>query len=167
MNRKSLVPVLFIITTFALESCGLPRISANPVTETPIPLTSTTEATPLPPTGELGLAENPLILALAPSANSPEQISAIHEIADQFMDRTGYVVVTVAPDSYPALVDALEKGNAHIVLLDPLSYAFAYQKDLVRAQFAFVKDGKIKYGINAAIRWDSPEVINLLDQLNQ
>lgn len=100
----------------------------------------------LPSTGELGLAENPLILALAPSANSPEQISAAREIANQFMERTGYVVVTVVPDSYPALVDALEKGNAHIVLLDPLSYALAYQKDLVRAQFAVVKDDKIKYG---------------------
>jgi phosphonate transport system substrate-binding protein len=30
--------------------------------------------------------------------------------------------------------------------LDPLSYALAYQNDLVRAQFAVVNDGKIKYG---------------------
>jgi phosphonate transport system substrate-binding protein len=33
------------------------------------------------------------------------------------------------------------------VLLDPLSYALAYQKDLVRAQFAVVNDGKTKYGM--------------------
>jgi phosphonate transport system substrate-binding protein len=103
--------------------------------------------TPLPPTAELGLAENPLILALAPSANSPEQINAAHEIAAQLMERTGYVIVTIVPDSYAALVDALENGNAHIVLLDPLSYALAYQKDLVRAQFAVVNDGKTKYGM--------------------
>jgi len=109
-------------------------------------LTPSVEATSLAPTGELGLAENPLIIALVPSVNSPEQIAAAHEIAKQFMERTGYVVVTVAPDSYPALVDALENGNAHIVLLDPLSYALAYQRDLVRAQFTVVKDGKIKYG---------------------
>jgi len=104
------------------------------------------DVTPLPPTAELGLAENPLILALAPYANSPEQINAAREIADQMMERTGYVVVTIVPDSYAALIDALENGNAHIVLLDPLSYALAYQKDLVRAQFAVVNDGKIKYG---------------------
>jgi phosphonate transport system substrate-binding protein len=103
--------------------------------------------TPLPPTAELGLAENPLILALAPSANSPEQINAAHEIAAQLMERTGYVIVTIVPDSYADLVDALENGNAHIVLLDPLSYALAYQKDLVRAQFAVVNDGKTKYGM--------------------
>lgn len=63
------------------------------------------------------------------------------------MERTGYVVVTIVPDSYADLIDALENGNAHIALLDPLSYALAYQKDLVRAQFAVVQDnGKIKYG---------------------
>jgi hypothetical protein len=58
------------------------------------------DVTPLPPTAELGLAENPLILALAPSANSPEQINAAHEIAAQLMERTGYVIVTIVPDSY-------------------------------------------------------------------
>jgi len=104
------------------------------------------DETPLPPTGELGLAENPLILALPPSANSSEQINAARALAAQFTERTGYVVVVVVPDSYADLVDALEKGNAHIVLLDPLSYALAYQKDLVRAQYATVKDEKIAYG---------------------
>jgi len=104
------------------------------------------EESPLPPTGELGLAENPLILALPPSANSGEQINAAREIAAQFMERTGYVVVVTIPDSYGDLVDALENGNAHIVLLDPLSYALAYQKDLVHAQYAIVKETKIKYG---------------------
>ena len=72
--------------------------------------------------------------------------NAAREIAAQLMERTGYVIVTIVPDSYPSLIEALENGNAHIVLLDPLSYALAYQKDLVRAQFAIVNDGKIKYG---------------------
>jgi len=105
------------------------------------------DTAPLLPSGELGMAENPLILALAPSANSPEQINAAREIAAQLMERTGYVVVTIAPDSYADLVDALEKGNAHIVLLDPLSYALAYQQDLVRVQFAVVNNENIKYGM--------------------
>ena len=148
MKLKLIVPILFILTAFALGACSLPRVSITSPTETPIPLISTTtDVAPLLPTGELGLAENPLILALAPSANSPEQINAAREIANQLMQRTGYVVVTIAPESYADLVDALENGNAHIVLLDPLSYALAYQKDLVRAQFAVVQDdGRIKYG---------------------
>jgi len=125
----------------------VPRFTQTQPTETPAPVvTPTVEESPLPPTGELGLAENPLILALPPSANSGEQINAAREIAAQFMERTGYVVVVTVPDSYGDLVDALENGNAHIVLLDPLSYALAYQKDLVHAQYAIVKETKIKYG---------------------
>jgi ABC-type phosphate/phosphonate transport system substrate-binding protein len=105
-----------------------------------------TATLPTSPTVELGLAENPLILALPPSANSSDQINAAREIASQFLERTGYVVVTIVPDSYADLIKALENGNAHFVLLDPLSYALAYREDLVRAQFAVVNDGKIKYG---------------------
>ena len=147
MNPKLLVPTLFILAALTLGNCTLPSVSITQPTETPVPLAPTLDKTPLLPTAELGLAENPLILALAPSANSPEQINAAREIANQLMEQTGYVVVTIAPDSYADLIDALENGNAHIVLLDPLSYALAYQKGLVLAQFAVVQDdGKIKYG---------------------
>jgi phosphonate transport system substrate-binding protein len=146
VKHKPLVPTLFILIAFALGNCNLPQITITSATETPIPVTATVQATSLPTTAELGLAENPLILALAPSA-TPEQINAAHEIAAEFTKRTGYVVVTIVPDSYRALVKALENGNAHIALLDPLSYALAYQKDLVRAQFALVKDGKTRYGM--------------------
>jgi phosphonate transport system substrate-binding protein len=146
MKQIKLSLAILLVSSILLGSCNLPQISITQATETPVSSTPTAEATPLPPTAELGLAENPLILALAPSANSPEQVNAAREIAAQLMERTGYVVVTIVPDSYPALIEALENGNAHIVLLDPLSYALAYQKDLVRAQFAIVNDGKIKYG---------------------
>lgn len=99
---------------------------------------------------ELGLAENPLILALPPSrnanANSQEQINAAKEIASQFTQRTGYTVVTIVPDSYAALVDALAKGNAHIVVLNPYAYELAYQNDWVRASYAVLQDGEGKYG---------------------
>lgn len=140
---------LYLLLIFTMLSCTLPTISiAPPATETPLPLppSPTLDAVPLPPTAELGLAENPLILALPPSADAPEQIAAAKVIVEQMMERTGYVVVTVLPDSYAALLDSVENGNAHIVLLDPLSYALAYQKELVRAQYAVVNEGKIKYG---------------------
>jgi len=147
VKRIHLFLTPFIIVVFLLGGCNLPGIASPQPTETPIPvITSTVDETPLPPTGELGLAENPLILALPPFANSAQQINAAREIAAQFTERTGYVVVVVLSETYADLVNALEKGNAHIVLLDPLSYALAYQKDLVRAQYAIVNDEKIKYG---------------------
>jgi ABC-type phosphate/phosphonate transport system substrate-binding protein len=95
---------------------------------------------------ELGLAENPLILALPPSANSQAQIDAAKVIASQFTERTGYTVVTVIPTSYSDLVDALARGNAHIVLLDPYAYELTFQRDLVRASYAVLENGEGKYG---------------------
>ncbi|MGZ9223218.1 MAG: phosphate/phosphite/phosphonate ABC transporter substrate-binding protein, partial [Anaerolineales bacterium] len=135
-----------------LETCTIPSISliqatATPTqTETPLNVTPTDTLPPPFPTVELGLAENPLILALPPSANSPEQINAAKVIASQFTERTGYTVVTVVPDSYTALVEALANGNAHIVVLEPYAYELAYQGDWVRATYAVLKDGEGKYG---------------------
>ncbi len=151
MNRKYPPLIIFIfITAFLLATCNLPRINlieATPTyTVTPAAVTPTQTVPPPFPTVQLGLAENPLILALSPSANTQEQIDAAKVIASQFTERTGYTVVTVIPDSYTALVDALSKGNAHIVLLDPYAYELAYQKDLVRAAYAVLKDGEGKYG---------------------
>jgi phosphate/phosphite/phosphonate ABC transporter binding protein len=144
MKHRSL---LIIFVFISIMSCSLPQVNITQATETPISIAPTdTAPPPLPPKPELGLAENPLILALAPSSNTQAQIDAAKVLASQFIDRTGYAVVTVIPDSDAALVDALEKGNAHIVLLDPFSYELAYQKGWVQAAFAVVKDGKVTYG---------------------
>jgi phosphonate transport system substrate-binding protein len=135
-----------------LANCNLPplrQVQATATaaqTATPGDATSTATIPPAFPTVELGLAENPLILALPPSAKSQGQIEAAKVIASQFTQRTGYTVVTVLPDSYTALVDALGKGNAHIVLLDPYAYQLAYQRGLVQASYAVIKDKEGKYG---------------------
>jgi len=147
MKNSRPVSVLFLLTLLFALGCNLPRITLTQLaTETPIPPPPTAEAAPLLSTVELGLVENPLILALSPSANSPEQISAAQLIASQLTERTGYAVVTIVPNSYAELVDALEKGNAHIVLLDPYAYALAYKKDLVRAAYAVLEESDDKYG---------------------
>ena len=75
--------------------------------------------TPLAPP-EPGTEQNPLILALAPSPRPSEQIIAAGEVIAAFIEsRTGYRVVTVIPASEAALVEALDKGNAHIASLSP------------------------------------------------
>jgi len=140
--RILLISFVFIF----LGSCSVPPVKVIQTTETASPTVPTDTALPSLPKPELGLTENPLIMALAPGFNSQEQIEAANVLASQFTQRTGYTVVTVVPDSYTALVDALEKGNAHLVLLDPYSYELAYQKGLVNAAFAVVKDGKPAYG---------------------
>lgn len=146
MNRKSVLPLLFLLSL----ACTLPAVQGNQATDTPAPGTPTlptaTVPPPASPSAGLGLAENPLILALPPNADSRAQIDAANLIASQLTERTGYVVVTVIPDSNAALVDAFELGNAHIAVLDPYAYEFAYQKGSARAAFAVVEDGMEKYG---------------------
>jgi phosphate/phosphite/phosphonate ABC transporter binding protein len=136
---------LFVISLFFVMACSIPSITAPQATALPSLNSQPDTPPPLLPKPELGQPENPLILALAPTP-SPEQVNAAKEIANQFMERTGYTVVVVIPDSNPALLDALARGNVHIVLLNPLSYEFAYQKGLARAAYAVVQDGKATYG---------------------
>jgi phosphonate transport system substrate-binding protein len=160
-RRRNLLPFLLLAASVLLADCSIPSIrefrdstqtptaiqTNTPNAETalaPIPITET----PLPPApiAELGLAENPLILALPPGANTQEQVTAAQQIAALITERTGYTVVTIVPDSYTALVDALANNNAHIVLLEPYAYELAYRQDLVRAAYAVLQDGEGKYG---------------------
>lgn len=150
MNRTpTLLTILLLAGTFLLANCTFPRV--NPPESTPIPypapVVTPTDTAPAPfAPAQLGMAENPLILALPPSASSADQIAAAKLIAAQFTQRTGYTVVTVIPDSYTTLLDDLEKGNAHIVLLDPYAYELAYQRGLVNAAYGVMKDGEALYG---------------------
>jgi len=155
VNRK-IIPlfVIFVmIGALLLANCNLPSfgIAESTATGTATTVTSftptATETAPPPfATAELGLAENPLILALPPSANLQAQIDAAKLIASQFTERTGYTVVTIVPDSYTELVESLKNGNAHIVLLDPYAYELAYQQGDVQASYAVLKEGEGAYG---------------------
>lgn len=152
MNRRSSLLINFLlVAAFLLANCTYPRPDVTQVpqateTGTPTPEVTPTDTAQPFPTAELGLAENPLILALPPSATSQAQIDAAKVLASQFTERTGYTVVTVIPESEAALVEALGKGNAHIVLLEPYAYELAYQRGWVRAAYAVLKDGEGKYG---------------------
>lgn len=149
MNRtRFLLTILLLKSAILLANCAIPRALPGSAIGTHLPEPAAPTETPFPalPTPQLGLAENPLILALPPSATAPEQLAAAKEIASQLTTRTGYTVVTIVPDSYTALVDALESGNAHIVLLDPYAYELAYRRELVRAAFAVLKEGEGTYG---------------------
>ena len=153
-RRRNLLPLIILTASILLADCSIPSIrvtiqSTQTSTPTLIALTPPTPTdTPLPSPSpvELGLAENPLILVLPPSATTQEQIDSAKQIAAQINERTGYTVVTVIPDSYAALVDALANGNAHIVLLEPYAYELAYRRDLVKASYAVLRDGIGKYG---------------------
>ncbi len=111
------------------------------LTPTPAP-TQTPLVTPQP-----GTDQNPLILALAPSPRpTDEMVSAGENLAAFIELRTGYRVVTVAPASESLLVEALAKGNAHIVSLSPYGYVLARDASTATVLLARVRDGETFYG---------------------
>ncbi len=146
MNRSIFPRLILVVVLFITFGCSLPRPRVVAPSPTPSPVTATETSTVDLPRAELGQPDNPLILALPPSAGTQEQIDAANLIASQLEERTGYSVVTVIPDSGTALVEAFQKGNAHIALLDPYEYVMAYQQQTVKAAFAVLKDGKSQYG---------------------
>lgn len=152
MNRTPTFLTIFLLAgMILLANCSFPGLNPPLPTQTPSlvpsPAVTPTDTAPAPfSPAELGLAENPLILALPPGANTADQIAAAKTIAAQFTQRTGYTVVTIVPESYTELVDALEKGNAHIVLLDPYAYELAYQQGSVNAAYGVMEEGESLYG---------------------
>ncbi len=119
----------------------------------PTPAPPTAEITSAPPTqsprptAPPGSEQNPLILALAPNSHpSDEARSDAKQLAAHIEKQSGYRVIVVAPSSEAALLDALAKGNAHIVSLSPYGYALARERRLVSALLARARDGNIFYG---------------------
>lgn len=131
-----------------LFGCSFP-LQVTSGTPTPIP---TLVATPSPTqtplaTAQPGTEQNPLILALAPSPRPREETIAAGEVIASFIQqRTGYRVVTVAPATEQILVEALDKGNAHIGSLSPFGYLLARENDSVTALLAKIREGKVFYG---------------------
>ena len=141
---------LLLILSLALLGCSLPfQLDLGTSTSTPTPTSSPTPAltqTPLAPP-ELGSELNPLIIALAPSARpGAELVAAGTIIAAVIEERTGYKVVTSAPSTQIDLVDALDKGNAHIASLSPYAYLLARENDSISAVLASIRNGEMCYG---------------------
>lgn len=144
-NKNQMKKVIIILTLITL-GCSLP-IQILPADATPTPPPTSTPTQTPQPTGELGTESNPLILALAPSPHpSSDFISAGDVIAAFIESRTGYRVVVVAPVSEIALIESIQKDNAHIFSLSPYGYAIAKEDNLVTALLAKVKDGQAFYG---------------------
>lgn len=139
---------LLYLLALAILGCSFPvQLNRESSTATPSPILSPAPTqTPLAPP-ELGTEQNPLILALAPSAHpSAKVISAGNVIAAFVEKRTGYKVVTNIPTDQNGLVEALDKGNAHIASLTPFAYLLARENDSVTVVLASAREGQMFYG---------------------
>lgn len=140
--------VLLIVLLIFMLGCSFP-VSLTLETPTATPALEPTQTPTHTPqsTAEPGTDQNPLILALAPSAHPTEAFLAAGETIAAFLEsRTGYRVVTVAPASETVLVEALARGNAHITSLSPYAYAAARLDQTATALLARVREGQTFYG---------------------
>src|SRR6185369_5670499 len=147
---------LFLVLALAILGCSFPA-SLTLGTPTPLPTPTQTPApTPTPlVTPDPGTEQNPLILALGPSARpSAELITAGETIAAFIEAHTGYRVVTVAPPNESALVDAFHAGNAQIASLSPFGYLLARENNSVTVALASVRNGQTLYGMQFIVNRD-------------
>ncbi|MBL8102227.1 MAG: PhnD/SsuA/transferrin family substrate-binding protein [Anaerolineales bacterium] len=139
---------VLVAFSLVLFGCSFPlRVTFGTPTPIPTPIeTPSPTQTPLTPP-EYGTEQNPLILALAPSSRPGDEVIAAGDVIAAFIQqRTGYRVVTVIPVSEELLVEAFDKGNAHIGSLSPYGYLLARDNNSVSAILAKLRDGKTFYG---------------------
>ncbi len=113
------------------------------VTSTPVP----TEAPTVAPTPKpIGTADNPIILALAPSATSQALQTGGQAIADAIAKATGYTIKISVPTSYAAMIEAMGAGNAHVGFMPPLAYMLAKYKGYADVGLVVLRSGSDHYG---------------------
>ncbi len=139
---------LLLVLTLAILGCVSPiNLTLGGATPTPTPIQESAPTTTPPATPEPGTEKNPLILALGVSAHPGSQLIDSGEVIAAYLEaRTGYRIVTIVPPTENALVEALDKGNAHIASLSPFAYLLARENDSVTAIMASVHSDQVSYG---------------------
>jgi phosphonate transport system substrate-binding protein len=142
---------MLVMASLLLAACGPAEV---PATEAPVVEEQPTEApkpTEVPPTEvpapELGTPENPLIMALAPSATTQELQTGGAAIAEKLSEITGLTITTVVPTNYAAMIEAMGSGNAHIGWLAPVQYIVAHGKGYADVALSTIRNGSNHYGV--------------------
>jgi phosphonate transport system substrate-binding protein len=111
---------------------------------TPVPTAEPTVApTEAPVT--LGTADNPIIMAMAPSATSEQLTTGGEAIAAKLKELTGYEFKLIIPTNYTALIEAMASGNAQVGWMPPLAYLLAKQKDAANVALVVTRSGSEFY----------------------
>ena len=147
-KRLSVLFSLLVALTLALSACGPAATTAPPtaVPPTAVPPTDVPPTATEPPAPDLGTADNPLIMALAPSATSQELQTGGEAIAAKLSELTGYTIKSVVPTNYAAMIEAMGAGQAHIGWLAPFQYVVAHGKGYADVALSTVRFGSDHYG---------------------
>lgn len=148
-KRLSVIFALLVVFSLALSACGPAATPTAAPTEPPATAEPTEPPAPTPtepPAPELGTAENPIIMALAPSATSQELQTGGEAIAAKLSEMTGLTIKTVVPSNYAAMIEAMGAEQAHIGWLAPVQYIVAHGKGYADVALATVRNGSNHYG---------------------
>lgn len=143
-----LISVLAAVAMF-LAACGPAATTAAPVvTQAPV---ATEAPTAVPPTAEptaipLGTADNPIVMALAPSATSQELQAGGNAIAAKLTELTGYQIKVIVPANYAATVEAMGAGQAQVAFLPILAYMKAKSQGFADVGLVVLRSGSDHYG---------------------
>lgn len=97
-----------------------------------------------------------------------EEIPSLNRLREQMQGQPFELISINYADSPEKVREFMHRVNVEFpVLIDP-NGKVSQQWNVIGFPSTFVigKDGKIQYGVNAAIQWDAPEVINALKALN-
>jgi len=147
MKKTYLVLSLLLVATMFLAACGTaatPTLAPAPVVPTEVP--TAVPPTPAPTTNPLGTAAQPLVMALAPSANTQTLLAGGDAIAAKLTELTGYVIKTTVPTSYAAQIEAMGSGNAQIGWLPPAAFIVAHAKGYADIGMVTLRNGADHYG---------------------
>ena len=158
-KRLSVLFALLAVFALALSACGPATEPPVVATEPPIVVTEPPVVVTEPPAPELGTPENPLIMALAPSATTQELQTGGDAIAAKLSELSGYTIKTVVPTNYAAMIEAMGAGQAHIGWLAPVQYIVAHGKGYADVAVATIRNGSntyaFQYVANAAAGFTS------------
>ena len=147
-KRLSVLFALLVVFSLALSACG-PAATPTPAATEPPTVAPTEPPAPTPtepPPPALGTAENPLIMALAPSATTQELQTGGEAIAAKLSEMTGLTIKTVVPTNYAAMIEAMGAEQAHIGWLAPVQYIVAHGKGYADVALATIRNGSNHYG---------------------
>ena len=98
-----------------------------------------------------------------------EEIPSLNRLREQMQGHPFELISVNYADSAKMIIDFMQKVNVEFpVLVDPNGKT-AQNWNVIGFPSTFVigKDGLIKYGVNAAIHWDSSDVVDTLKSLSQ
>ncbi len=144
MKKVFVFVSLLVAAVMLLTACG-PAATPTPVVVPPTAVPPTAVPPTAVPPPALGTADNPIILALAPSANTTELMAGGDAIAAKLSELTGYTIQVNVPTNYAALVEAMGSGNAHVGFLPTVPYIVAYEKGYATIGLITLRNGADHY----------------------